>query len=307
MLQLGTRLALLAPTALHFLGDQTCPDRASTEAQLREIDPDALDSKARHFALLEPQPNGLRVRLFDDEGHLLEERLLDGSKSCAEWAKISAALLATWEIDLAAPDFEPARRVLTAAAASPSPITTSQGVRVAARPGALQAEVGLGLGPTAGLTGDASSALGGELMLGLSSRAYLFGGQLVFSGSTARSLSVGGGTAEWQRFALSLGGHGTFTRGDFRLELGAAFLASLLSASGRGFLVASSATAINPGLGVSSRLGWQLTRNWLAWLQGGTSLWLNSEILAGSTAVSAAQIPSIDLFATLGLSFTFDL
>jgi hypothetical protein len=37
MLQLGTLLALLAPTTLHFLGDQTCPDRASTEAQFSVV------------------------------------------------------------------------------------------------------------------------------------------------------------------------------------------------------------------------------------------------------------------------------
>jgi hypothetical protein len=160
------------------------------------------------------------------------------------------------------------------------------------------------------VAGNGTFAFGGELLTGLTPGGRPYGGQLTLSGTAARSLTLGDGSARWQRFALGLGGHGTFGAGELKLELGAAFLAGLLYARGTGFLVSRSSTTFDPGIGLSTRLRWDFNRHWLAWLQAGASVWLGSErvqILAGDTAVSSVQIPPLDLFVTLGVSVTADL
>jgi hypothetical protein len=112
---------------------------------------------------------------------------------------------------------------------------------------------------------------------------------------------------EWERFAVSLGGYGVFGSQQLQLELGAAALGSLIVASTKGSLPSRSATTFDAGLGLSTRLRWRFARNWNAWLRGGTSLWLQSEILAGSSAVTTIDLPSVDLFAMLGVSLVLDL
>ena len=306
-------LLVLGPAALHFLGDQACPDQASVEAQVRRIDPGAFDRKTRHLALIEPRADGLEVRLFDEDGHLLEQRLLDGSKSCPEWARIAAALLATWETDLAAPDLafgdQPSASG-TSATPTVASIESVQSGPLSHGP-SVQLEVGLGAGG-AGAGAD-SFAAGGEILAGLGPRGGAYGGELTLNATTSRSLAVGAGSAQWQRTALSLGGYGTFGTGgagEWKLELGAAVLGGVLSASGTGFLVARSGSTLEAGVEVMPRLRWNFAPHWLLWAQFGGALWLKAEtvqVLTGSSAVSSAQIPSVDASAMLGLSFLVDL
>ncbi len=278
---LAPLLVALGPAALQFLANDGCPDTSAVAARLRAIDPAALDSRARRMALLEAQPSGLRARLFDDDGRLLEERRLDGPKTCAEWARISAALLATWEADLSVPELS--LPVQTPATPQSTPAAVAQQLRRPPRPPLLDSEVGLG--PTGAVAGDGSTAFGGELLIGLSPHGRPYGGQIALSDETFRSVTVADGSARWQRLALSIGGHETFGTGALKLELGAAVLASLLTASGSGFLVTRSASAFDPGFGLSTRLRWDIDRQWMLWLQASPCLWLKTEqvqVLAGS-------------------------
>ena len=308
---MSSLLLALGPAALHFLGDQACPVQASVEAQVRRIDPGAFDRKTRHLALIEPRADGLEVRLFDEDGRLLEQRLLNGSKTCPEWARIAAALLATWETDLAAPDLAFGDQPSAAGMSATPTVASSQAVTPAGHEHVLQLEVGLGAGG-AGAGAD-SLAAGGEILAGLGPRGGAYGGELTLNGTTSRSLAVGTGSAQWQRTSLSLGGYGTFSAGgsdEWKLELGAAVLAGVLSASGTGFLVARSGSTLEAGVEVMPRLRWNFAPHWLLWGQFGGAVWLKAEtvqVLAGSSAISSAQIPSVDASAMLGLSFLVDL
>ncbi len=148
------------------------------------------------------------------------------------------------------------------------------------------------------------------MLAGLGPRGGAYGGQLRLSGTTSRSLAIGPGTARWQRTALSLGGYGSFGAGDWKLELGAELLGGVLSASGTGFLVARSGSTLEAGVAIGPRLRWNFARDWILWAQFEGSLWLKAEtvqVLAGSSAVASAQIPSVDASAMLGLSFLVDL
>ena len=310
MLLLGPLLLGLAPGVVHLLGEQPCPDRASIEAELRLISPGLTDSAAapgdateRRLALIELEPKGLRVRLFDAAGNVLQDRFVEGSDTCRAWARVSAALIATWEIHLGELHDAEAHPSISRPPASPS----SPSVPSPARPRKLTGEIGLGLGPTAALAGTGSTAFGGEVFLGLRPRVLPFGGELGFATSAPHLLAVSGGNVEWERFTLSLGAYGVFGDRRLQLELGAAALGSVIGASTKGSLSSRSATTLDPGLGFSTRLRWRFARNWNAWLRGGTSLWLRSEILAGSPTATTVELPSVDLFAMLGLSFVVDL
>ncbi len=306
---LGPLLLGLAPAVVNLMGEQPCPDRAAIEAELRLIAPGITDSPSdsaeRRLALIELEPKGLHVRLFDAAGHLLQDRFVEGSDTCHAWARIAAALIATWEIHLGELRAAASPPGISRPPASPPPM-------LAARPTArrsrnLVGEIGLGLGPTAALAGTGSTALGGEVFLGLRPLAAPFGGELGVSTSTPHAFAVSGGDVTWERFVVSLGGYWAFGDQKLQLELGAAALGSLIEASTSGSLSSRSATTLDAGLGISTRLRWKLSRNVNAWLRGGTSLWLRSEILAGSPDATTVELPSVDLFAMLGVSLVLDL
>jgi hypothetical protein len=301
MLLVASLLVAAGPGGLYFLGDEGCPEAAAVESRLRRIDPTAFESTTQQFALIEAHPRGLRVRLFGGQGDLLEDRLLEGSRSCAEWANAAAALLASWESEVGAPDL-----MLSDLPAEPWPMAEGRGGSRRRRP-VLDAEIGLG--PSGAIAGDGSAAFGGEILISLSSHAGAWGGQLTVNTTTLRSVTVGGGSALWQRSALTLGPYLTFGGGPLRVDLGLAVAGAVLYASGAGFLVTHTASAIDPGVDVTIRLRWDFSRSWRLWLLVGPTWWLRTEhaqVLSGQV-ISSTAIPSLDVLATLGLSFTFDL
>jgi len=289
----------LAHGALRFLGSPQCPDQASVQAQLRALDPAAVDSPQLHLVMLESRSDGLQVRLFDEQGQLLEERLLPGSMDCTEWARFVAAVLATWETDLAVPG-RSAQHAMRAV-----PIQTSKGPEpspVPAREDSWRWEVGLGV--SGSLAGNGTFAFGGELLAGLAPPHGPFGGQLILGGTGIRSLVIGDGSTNWQRFYLGLGGDGALGSEALKLDLGAALLFGLLSLSGKGYPESFSSSVFDPGIGVAARGLWRFAPAWSTWAQLGASFWLKAQeaqVLAGATAYTA-RIPPVDLSLTLGLS-----
>jgi hypothetical protein len=287
---------------LHFIGDSRCPGPAAVDAQLRRIAPGVLEGKAVQIDTL---ASGLRVRLFDDGGRLLRERTISGPKTCAQWAQISAALLATWAAALVAPD--PPLSDLPSSV-PPPPAEAAPSASSRASSARWTGELGLGFMGT--LANDGSAALALEILAGLTPPRRPYGAQLTLNGTTSRSLPVGDGTAHWQRFALGLGAHGTLGSEELKLEIGAAFLAGLVTSYGSGFPVPSHSADFDPGIAPSVRGRWEFARSWLAWLQIGASFWLKSENvqeLSGTTLVHSSQVPPVDLFVTVGLSLTADL
>jgi hypothetical protein len=290
---------------LHFVGESRCPNPEAVEAQLRRIAPGVLEGRAGLVVQIDSLASGLRVRLFDDGGQLLKERTLTGPKTCAQWAQISAALLATWDSALVAPepplpDLHAPPPLPADAAPPPAPPEASSG--------RWNGELGLGVIGT--LANDGASALALEILAGLAPPARPYGAQLTLNGTTSRSIPFGGGTAHWQRFALGLGGYGRLGSKELRLEVGAALLAGLITSYGTQFPVLNHSADFDPGVGPSVRGCWAFAGSWLAWLQIGASYWLKSEkvqVLSGSTPVSSARVPPVDVFVTLGLSRAGDL
>jgi hypothetical protein len=278
------------------------------EAQLRLVNPAVLQSPVRHLAMLEEQLDGLRVRLFNEGGQLLEERLLPGPASCAEWARIAAALLATWETELAAPEL-PALMLPVPPAPSPPPAkpTPPPSKPAEGRKTRWQGEIGLGV--SGSLASDGSFALGGEVLAGVAPAGRPYGGQLALIGTGARSLSVGGGTALWQRFALGLGGYGRLGSETWRLYLGGELYAGLLNLRGQSFLMPETGVTFDPGLGLSGRLGWKFARHWMTWLELGASYWLprNVDVVVNAEVRYSEPIPPLDISLTLGFSLVGDL
>jgi hypothetical protein len=277
---------------LQWLQEPRCPDREAIEQQLQRIAPQVLEGPARHFAKLEVNAEGLRAQLFDAEGHLLEERFVAGTKDCQQWAEIAAALLASWEADLAAPTLAPLE--LPQEVVRPAPFLRGE----------------LGLGATGTLATSGSLAPGAEVLLELESYRRGLGGDLLLNWVSRRSFAVGAGTANWQQFALALGGHGALGSHALRLELGAAFIAGLVDVYGDGFPASQGAWSFDPGIGLSTRGRWEFAHGWLAWLRFGASIWLAAErvqVLSGTTSTFTANLPQVDLSLSLGLSRMADL
>jgi hypothetical protein len=98
---------------------------------------------------------------------------------------------------------------------------------------------------------------------------------------------------------LTLGGQ------RLRAELNADGLLSLISSEGVGFSYPRTATAVDPGVMVSARLGWSLDQL-LVWLQLGGVGWLRSEkvqVFTGPSPVYSAPIPPFEFLAIFGVSF----
>ncbi len=302
---------LLSLGALRFLGSPQCPDKASIEAQLRAVAPSLLDAATHDLVMLEMREGGLQVRLFDDEGRELADRYLPGPMNCNEWAEITAALLVTWETDLAVPPDVSA----PAFSALPATPPRERGSK-APEPAPLKTPVArwhgeVGVGISGSLASNGTAALGGELWAGLEPPHGAYGGELTLSGTGSRSLPLGDGSVKWQRFVAGLGGHGTLGSSTLKLQLGGAFLFGLLSVGGTGYVEPRSALAFDPGLAISGRAIWRLAPAWLTWAQLGASFWPKRQevqVLTGTVTVYGTEvIPPVDLSLTLGISLAGDL
>jgi hypothetical protein len=313
----------VAHASLRLLGDSHCPAAADVEAQLRLVDPDMLDSTTEHLVVLDRQNDNLRVRLFDADGQEREARSLAGPKTCEEWAQITAALLASWDAKVASPDLplsgpppppppEPRHPALppapvagAATGATVASTASNPDSAAAEKKGPrFQGEIGVGL--LGAVAGNGTLAIGGQLLAGLAPTNHPYGALLTVVGTSSRSLALGDGTARWQRFSMGLGGYGTLGRKRLKLDLGAEFLAGLLSVKGTDFSTSRSSLIFDPGVGLFARFKWTFSRHGLAWLNLGAALFpvaQEVQVLAGTTPVFSARIPPLDFSATLGLSF----
>jgi hypothetical protein len=287
----------IAHGALRFLGNPQCPTAEAVEAQLRALSPASLDGAESHLVLLETRPDGLQMQLFDERGRLLEQRLMPGPMDCEMGARFAAAVLATWETNLAVVGQPNPPAVTTTPAAKATESETPAPHRDPWR-----WEAGLGL--SGFLAGNGTFALGGELLGVLAPPHGAFGGELSLVGTGIRSLTVGTGSANWQRYYLGLGGEAELGHDALRLQLGAAFLFGLLSLSGTGYTESFSSSVFDPGIGVSARAIWRFEPSLAAWLQLGASLWLKAQevqVLDGANTYTA-RVPPVDLSLSVGLS-----
>jgi hypothetical protein len=298
----------LAPGTLRFLGDQACPDNKEVQAEIRRLNPAVLEGTRRHLVLLQLSKDALEVRLFDEDGHLLEERVLRGPETCAGWARTAAVVLVTWEAELIGPAVplpafpvpEPAPKVAPPVA-SPRPFVPPE------HHAHWLGEIGAGF--IGSVASDGMAAPGAEVRASMGPAERRYGGQLTLLVLAPRTVSLAPGSASWERFAVGLGGHLTLGPQRLKVELDADALAGLLVSKGVGFSTTRTATAFDPGLMASARLGWFFGR-WLIWLQVGGVAWLRAEhvqVFGGPSPPASAPIPQAEVLAILGLSLVAPL
>jgi hypothetical protein len=293
---------VLARGALRFLGDTGCPENSAVQAEIARLNPGLAQTGANHLALLSLREEGLEIRLFDEDGNVLEERLIRGSKSCAAWAKTTAVVLVTWETEPAAP--------VLALPSFPNPPPPPQAPSAAVHETVAASEPHprwrgeIGAGFIGSVASDGLAAPGVELRASLEPANGRFGGQLTLLATAPRNVPLGPGSASWERFAAGLGGHLNLGPPKLRVELGADALLSLVVSNGVGFPVARTATAVGPGLMASARLGW-LFDPFLLWFQLAGVGWLQADhvqVFSGPVPASSASIPQLEVLAIVGFS-----
>jgi hypothetical protein len=294
---------VLARGSLGLLGDGECPTSRQILHEVALVNPAVLEGPVRHLALVQRTEQGLEVRLFDETGGLLEERVVRGAESCAGWARTAAVVLVSWEAEFAGP----APSLLTSPAPATPPPTVPAAVSVqAVPPPNRHAWVGeLGIGLIGSAAGNGLAAPGVDLRAAFEPTARPYGGELILLALAPRTVPLGQGSANWGWFALGLGGHLTLGSRAVRLEFAADPLAALFTARGAGFDVPRTATSFVPGIMASARLRWAVSDTWLAWIQIGGLAWFKAEqvqMFTGSTPASSAPIPRAEVLAILGFS-----
>jgi hypothetical protein len=299
-------LIRLGSGTLRFLGQPTCPDGAAVEKQLRQLDPRLLESETKRLVQLERRPEGLRVLLLNTGGEPLEDRLLSGKRSCDDWARVVASLLATWEMELDGPATKIAAASMPPAEAPLKPVLpgTTPSEPVVVDPSAEQWQGEIGIGVSGSLASDGSAAMGWSLLTTLAPPARPYGGLLTFTGTMLRALPLGSGTAKWQIFTAGLGGYGAMGSKNVKLQLGAEFFAGLLNTLGEGYQTSSNHQAFDPGIGIFGRFVWSFARSWSMWGELGASFWPTRQevqVVTGPTTSTSAPLPPVDFGLTIGL------
>jgi len=266
---MGVLLALVAALAV----EGGCP----SEVQVRE-----------QLARLGGEQAGTRVRIWHEGAQLDLElqgaagaatvRKLPADGSCAELAALAAAVIGTWQAELA-PRPPP-----------PSP----------------RAPLGWDLG--AGFVASfapADFAPGAEVTLALRPRSSRFGVRIGVLAEGARDLELGSGRASFGRAALELGALARLSAGRFRFDLHADAALALFFVQGVGFAREHQAFDVDAGLGAGIRAGVRagpvipfLGVAIYGWLRD-----LTVRAQDGDAGPVSASVPRFELLLSTGLAF----
>jgi hypothetical protein len=215
------QLLLAAASAMRIDGSSACP---SPEEVGRSLEALGVVIPPDQSVEMEDRPQGLRVRLVDQDGHRLAEKDFPKESSCAWLADATAQVLATWEtrppsLTLVAPALEPqpdppvGAPIGTVAAIKPVESTSS----------GLPWELGLGA---------AVNYANGIQPPGMLVFASLGAGPGLFRLSGALELNTtvitNSGSQTWNRPALGLGGGYRFEPSFGSFELAAEVLLGVL-------------------------------------------------------------------------------
>jgi hypothetical protein len=277
-----TLVGLLA-AAVPVTGGSTCPRPEEVSAELARILPSS-GPTAGPSARLEQSGSGLRIELFDAAGALVGKRVLEGSARCADLAAASAVVIATWVAGLAptAPPVEPP------AAPPPSALPA---------PERLPYSFELGVGALGSYSN--GFGLGVEICAALTPESGAYGAQVSVAALGAHDLSLGAGTATWQRFALGLGAHRRFRPGSWKIDVKADAVGALLAVAGDENNPEASSTRFGPGLSVGARA----TAEPGLWFGAFATGWLKGEEVAWG---AHPKLPQFEVFLAAGVAFCSD-
>jgi hypothetical protein len=277
--------ALVGTLAVEVAGD--CPSEA--------------DVRARLAPLVERAHEGDRVRVSAVGGALEVElthgatpptvRKLPATGTCAEQAALVAAVVATWQSELAP---RPVIQVLD------EPGTAGEERHVPERGVAWD----LGAAFVASLAGS-DFAPGATVIAHVGPGRHAFAARLALTAQAPRPLALGSGNASWGRSSLELGAGAHIGTRRVRFDLSGSFALALFYVSGAGFMRELQAFDVDLGLGADARLGVRAGPV-LPFVSVGIRGWLRElrvRAEQGDDGPVSAVVPRFEVLISVGLSY----
>ncbi|MES1209299.1 MAG: hypothetical protein ABUS79_25455 [Pseudomonadota bacterium] len=95
-----TLMTVAVAPAVTVTGTTACPTRQAVATRVAALLPAADRTRALDEVSLEDAGKWLRVTLLDPEGHVIAQRLIQRSFSCADLAAAAGVVIASWESDV---------------------------------------------------------------------------------------------------------------------------------------------------------------------------------------------------------------
>ncbi|MHB8417478.1 MAG: hypothetical protein ACYDCL_05350 [Myxococcales bacterium] len=304
------RLVAFSAAGWTVTGSGRCPSPEAVRARLLALLPGS-DARAR----IEGGGDEVRVELLDGAGRVLAARSLPRGRSCAAMVEACAVVLAAAAMRLVpielpqAPEATPQPAAplppIQAAPAPPppraEPKTPPPAVAIAVPPTAARSFFVWGL--SAALSGTFAGAFSpaAQLLTSAGTSSGWFG-QVELSAEGARSLPLGAGAVDWQRFALSAGAARRLRLGIVALELAVRGAGSALVLGGHGFGADLNSVAVDPGVELAVRALFG-RGSWRPWLGASGTAWLQPEAAVSRSPSATVDLPQLEAFASLGIDF----
>jgi hypothetical protein len=242
----------------------------------------------------------LRVLLRRGEETLAERRVQRGA-SCDDMALLAAVIISSWETEVAS------GVILTPGMQPPPPPLPPPAPKPLVQPGRLRYEVALSaLASVDGAGFAPGGMLEGSLALGRSN----FWARLAVSATGTRSDRLGNGMQQgevgWTRAALSLGPRYVVGVRRWRLEAHLSGVVALLEASSSGLPETGRIVDVDPGLSGGVRVARPLGRGLGAFVGASVLGWLNTQRLHLRGASLTVDLPQVEGWLSLGISYGRD-
>ncbi len=265
-----------------------CPGAAEIDARVRPLLPSAGDGSTRPHTVhvARGADGGLVITLLDGVIPLVVRTLRAGG-SCEQLADSVAALVASWETQLAASVAAMPTEIRTANAEPPSQPVTA----------ALRFGGGMALSPGTPMVPTAF----GELAFGRRDRSLGLVLGARFEGEVVQPL--GPGQVAWNRTGAHLAA--TFHRSGSIVssEVQLAAVGALLRIRGRGFAEDTTAIRFSPGVTLDGRVGLRTGRV-SPWLSAALDLWPFQTEARLRDAYSTQALPTAAIRFSLGLTIS---
>jgi hypothetical protein len=204
-------------------------------------------------------------------------RKLPASGTCDEQAALVAAVVATWQSELA-----------------PRPV----------KPPPRGVAWDLGAAFVASLAGS-DFAPGAAVIAHVGPGRHAFAARLALTAQGTRPLALGSGSASWGRSAIELGAGAHFGTRRLRFDLSGSFALALFYVSGAGFMREHQAFDVDLGLGADARLAVRAGPV-LPFLSLGIRGWLRELTVRadlGDGGPVSAVVPRFEVLISIGLSY----
>jgi len=301
------------PIGLEVSGDASCPTAAQITQSLARLHPD-LDARGWKLELsTDANTSNLHMRVHDPSNALVGERRFEGLSDCDQRAEAVAATLAVWLGELAAqplpaPVYPAATLEQPPAPEAPNPPALSLGRAAAPAVPSRPWQLELGAAALGSIDETGAGAAGIDLSSWVRPGQRRWGLQAHLEWEAPRSLQLGPGFADWQRFTLGAGAHLPLERAWGGFELEANLLAGLTVTQGRGLTVPRLDAALQPGFFAGARFCVDPRPVWRGWLSVGVAFWPIRQQVGlfsptAATPSALATLPQLELLLALGGSW----